>query len=96
MFDKPLTENQAERVWVILVEECGASPSADSKWEFVYHQTREHCAEFRFMGKLGFGGKLWNQSLRLHVTCYPEDLTDERIEMIVKADARLKVISEER
>lgn len=91
-----LTENMAERVWVVLVEECGANPSADAKWEFVHHQTREHCSEYRFQGKLGFGGKLWNNSLRLSVNCYPEDLTDERGEIMMRANARLKLIAEER
>jgi hypothetical protein len=91
--NETLTGEQAEGVWAILTEICGAT----SDYGFVYHQTTEHVTEWRFMGALGFGGKFWRtRSTRpdgtwgdwWHVNCYPEDVT-ERLATIVRANAAL-------
>jgi hypothetical protein len=50
--------------------------------------------EYRFQGALGFGGKVWlNNGEFPYVTCYPEDLTDEREAMIRSANEALKKLS---
>ena len=86
-----LSLEDAQAVFDILVEEAGASPGLRD--DFVFHQ-RRGCREFRFQGKLGFGGKFWNwRGVRLHVNCYPEDLTDERAEIIQRTDARLNQLT---
>lgn len=83
-----LTLEQATRAYDILVEEAGAPLLLRD--DFVFQQ-RRGCREYRFQGSLGFGGKFWNwMGTKLHVTCYPEDLTDERAEIIKRTDARLE------
>ena len=46
--------------------------------------------EWRFQGKLGFGGKYWSHTNT--VTCYPEDLTPERAGIIEAINKRLELI----
>ncbi len=72
-------------VWAILVDECGARD--DAFMEFICNWPK--CVEFRFGGKLGFGGKVWADRDRIHVTCYPEDMTDERRAIIERTNDRL-------
>lgn len=84
-----LSEEQKRLVWDVLVETCGARPR---QWdEFTYHFPQ--CREFRFQGALGFGGKVWADSRRVYVTCYSEDTTDERTDMIGAANSALLRIS---
>lgn len=84
----PWTAEFAERVYALLVEHAGARDDEDEKSSFVFHQTRqdhELPTEWRFCGKLGFGGKLWRRSYGkpdLYVTCYGEDETPERTRII--------------
>lgn len=89
-----LTPEQAESVWTVLVEECGAT----STHGFLQLQTEEYITEWRFMGALGFGGKFWRTRSHRpdgswgdwwHVNCYREDETPERLAMIERANARL-------
>lgn len=46
--------------------------------------------EFRFVGKLGMGGKFWLCPESFHVSCYSEDSTPERREIIEKTNSELK------
>jgi hypothetical protein len=84
-----------DEIFTVLVEECGARESLRA--EFLHHWP---CGEFRFQGALGFGGKIhsrggiiydgvWEWSKKLFVSCYAEDETPERREMILRANARL-------
>lgn len=43
-----MTAEQAEAVWAVLVEECGASRD----YGFVHHQTHEYVTEWRFIPRL--------------------------------------------
>lgn len=86
---QPMTSEQANAVYGILVEHCGAT---DRQREgFVYDQSTQVLPEYRFQGALGFGGKFrrngWED--RWYVNCYPEDLTDERRKMIDAANEAL-------
>jgi hypothetical protein len=78
-------------ILTVLVEECGWQPSDDDRQMFTYHydQADHEPLEYRFMGKLGFGGKLHMVGERLYVTCYPEDYTQARLQMIASANQRL-------
>lgn len=89
-----MTTEQAEAVWQILVEECGATFDHG----FVFHETTKYIDEWRFMGRLGFGGKFrrnrgwrddgtWGE--KWYVDCYPEDETDDRRALIAAANKRL-------
>ena len=53
-----LTPDQANAVYDVLVQECGAAGGHDRE-SFVSQQTTDEIAEWRFCGKLGFGGKFW-------------------------------------
>lgn len=46
--------------------------------------------EWRFQGKLGFGGKY--RTRRNEVDCYQEDITYERLEIINTINSKLKEV----
>jgi hypothetical protein len=94
--ESTLTRQQAEVIWSILEEVCGASES-DRRY-FIDRQTSEHIAEWRFIGSLGFGGKFWRSTGQRpdgtwgelwHVNCYREDQNDARRVVIAEANSRL-------
>lgn len=86
-------------VWAILEEECGAGNTSAgfgaagfARW----WRVREAAREFRFIGALGYGGKVWWDPVAaltgrtpLWVNCYREDETPERAAAIARANARL-------
>lgn len=83
--DKP--DEFLEKVWAILVKHAGAHDDPDAKVAFVSiardYVTSGRCLEYRFMGGLGFGGKVWlNNNPKPYVNCYPEDMNKERGEAI--------------
>ena len=84
-----LTHKQANAVYDILVQECGASETERSN--FLIAQSQDEISEWRFCGKLGFGGKFWRNP-DMYVNCYGEDMNSERMEIIFKANERLKVL----
>lgn len=77
-----------EAVWEILVEEAGAW--ADDLPQFQHHWPG--CVEYRFQGRLGFGGKVWANQGQVYVTCYPEDSTREREAIILACNKRLDAL----
>lgn len=82
-----MTKEQANAIYDILVSQCGA-PEQD-RFSFVCAQTDGAVSEWRFGGKLGFGGKFWCNGGRLYVSCYPEDLTPTRESLIQAANTAL-------
>lgn len=93
--DDPWSPPFARQVYAILVRLAGASNDEHTRDYFVFHQTRERPpTEWRFMGDLGFGGKLYrngfNPDQPLYVTCYPEDETPERKKTIEKTNRALR------
>jgi hypothetical protein len=87
---KEITDQQADAIYDILVQECGALE--DGRLSFVSNQTTDFIGEWRFCGKLGFGGKFWRNNGRMYVSCYHEDLTKERVAMITAANDRLAAL----
>lgn len=90
-----LTEEFAREVWDILVKTCGAqTDSSGHGWlSFKSYVTDEHSwHEFRFMGVLGFGGKLYINRASIHVACYPEDRNPERDRRIKLANEKLAAL----
>ena len=85
-----------DAAYTVLVEECGARDD-DQRQHFLVAVEGFKRFEYRFMGALGFGGKLWlSVGLReLYVTCYREDETPARLAMIERANARLAELVEE-
>lgn len=91
---KALTKSQAEQVWQVLVEECGASAHPLDKQSFVHEYTTDSQyspgSEWRFQGSLGFGGKFRYPTFS--VDCYPEDATATRRAAIEAANAKLAAL----
>ena len=98
MQSNALNWQEAELIYDILVEECGApdrGANFGERWQFVYYHTREQQyfpTEWRFIGSLGFGGKFWHEHNGWRVSCYREDETPERLACIKKANARLEAL----
>jgi hypothetical protein len=94
-----LSERDAHRVYDLLVEYVSADE--DDRLAFVRYLTEpagmgNH--EWRFMGSLGFGGKLrFNPWRGAYIDCYPEDRTAERDAAIAMVNGMLTFTpSEER
>lgn len=89
---RPLTAEQANAIWDVLVEHAGASQGGRA--DFVDVETWQDCAEYRFMGALGFGGKFWRNRGRWYVTAYPEDVKgrSERQQAIDATNAALAAL----
>ena len=84
-----LTEAQANQVWDILVETCGAHE--DMRSDFLYQAQQTRRLEFRFQGSFGFGGKVYVEEPP-RVSCYPEDETDERNAAVATANNKLNFL----
>lgn len=74
-----------DTVYAVLVEEAGADPEQIDS--FRYHWP--DCREYRFMGRLGAGGKVWANRGKVYVTCYPEDENAARHEIVEATNKRL-------
>lgn len=77
-------------VWDVLIELAGAT----EYWraDFLHHAERTAPGEleYRFQGKLGFGGKVWSLYRGgWRVSCYKEDETPERLAIIEAVNARI-------
>lgn len=88
-----MNKDKLNKVYDILVELCGASEHM--RYAFIeYHSNNnEYCGfshEWRFGGKLGFGGKYRME--RNQVDCYQEDETLARKKLIKKINIKLKEI----
>jgi len=90
----------AEVIYTILVRVCGANPTM--RENFVAHFTDglHERGEWRFSGKLAFGGKFWWNSHGdpFYVNYYNEDQTDERDAIVKEANeqlAQLKIVGAE-
>lgn len=79
-------EQLLHRVWSVLVEHAGAKESMRD--EFL----AGHVNEFRFQGTLGFGGKVYGKHV-LHIDCYTEDYTSNRLATIERVNNILSCIS---
>ena len=87
-----LTEVTANRVYDLLVE-IGGAPE-DRRDMFIRYAAID-LREFRFIGHLGFGGKIhaqgtWShKSSPLFVSCYHDEHTSERDRIIVEINKKL-------
>lgn len=81
-------ERNWNAIYDVLVQECSAP-----EWKrelFLQTVNGDGLHEFRFIGALGNGGKIWQKADHLlKVTCYMEDWSEERHTMIERANARL-------
>lgn len=91
----PWSRSFAERVYDLLVKHAGAVDSDTERDLFVLAQTGKHCTEWRFIGKLGFGGKFWRNAGHIYVNCYVEDTTPDRQLIINHTNTALWALLEE-
>lgn len=83
--------SKANNVYDLLVSIGGASEHERSNFIY-FHCTDKHgCDEWRFMGKLGCGGKYRRKTNT--VDCYKEDETPLRIGLITKLNSELQKIN---
>lgn len=92
----PLAAPLADAIYDVLVE-CGASKALLDRAQFVVYVSTERngedgSREWRFAGRLGFGGKLYVASGRVYVGCYPESRTPERIALIEAANEKIAAL----
>lgn len=83
--------DQADWIWSVLVDLAGAHE--DERDAFVRYLTtpNEHGHEWRFIGRMGFGGKLhYNDFRGAQIDCYPEDRSEERDAIANAVNERLQ------
>jgi len=73
-----------------ILEQLGGATGDGYRESFIYNFTQDKYKsdEWRFQGKLGFGGKYRGE--RNVVDCYPEDETPARLKLIKKMNVALK------
>jgi hypothetical protein len=88
-----LSKIAAEKIWQILVEEEILYDNDSGRSDFLYHQTREQCSEFRLLSSsLSFGAKFRNKGSVWVVDIYPEDSSPAKVAKLAKTNARLAVL----
>ena len=92
----PITEEVANKIYDILVEHVGifdarASDKCRDSWRdsFVHGATEGTWTEYRISGRLGFGGKVWNNAGRWYVNCYRENEKALQTAIIRRTNAAL-------
>lgn len=87
------------KIGKILVDIGGASPRIlETSSDFIAYLSREETIfghEYRFMGKLGSGGKFYNTYSSWRVSCYQEDDTQIRKDLITQINKKLSVLYSE-
>lgn len=77
-----ITYTEALAAFDVLVKHAGAYDGPENREEFARHVSRvsSPCEEYRFSGRLGFGGEFRNDANRdvPYVDCHAEDRTPER------------------
>ena len=64
---------------------------ASGQGNFVYHWTKDPSfGEWRFSGTLGFGGKFYFDGVEARISCYPEDRTEKRDQVVAKVNELLQ------
>ena len=93
MKEKLISPEKAQKIYDLLVSIGGASERMMDS--FIYHhcESKEGCDEWRFQGKLGFGGKYYSE--RNVVDCYTEDRNPTTIAIINELNDKLSDIYEQ-
>lgn len=97
MTHRDISDDQARSVLQILKDECGYIDSYNGEGfvrsiRWPNGEDGHPCREYRFIGKLGFGGKFRNNGNydnTPYIDCYQEHATPERRAMMERANARL-------
>lgn len=76
--DHALTEEQAQDYWNLIFLHGGAHPNDQPAFVRYMMMASQFPKEYRFQGRLGWGGKAHFDGKRAYVSCYTEDDTPER------------------
>lgn len=90
---RALTEDEANAAIDVIVEYCGAKED-DRDVMVAYFTQPVDGHEYRFMGNLGWGGKLYYNCGRLYVGCYGEHSNGARVAAMAVANHHLREILE--
>lgn len=82
-----MTVETANKIYDVLVEFGGANETMRNSFIYHHSESKDVCTEWRFSGKLGFGGKYHSQTNK--VDCYREDETPERNQLITEINTLL-------
>lgn len=82
-----MNAEKANKIYDLLVNIGGALESERDDFIFEHVGSEYGCQEWRFSGKLGFGGKY--RSERNEVDCYREDETPKRLKIIEELNNEL-------
>ena len=83
-----MTKERANKIYDILVRLGGAAENGRRGFVHSHEGTPQvECEEWRFQGKLGFGGKYWSGQNK--VNCYYEDETPAYRELLDQINTEL-------
>ena len=89
MSEIPMTKEFLGKIYDILVKHAGAYEEERESFVFSINRT-PRIREWRFIGALGMGGKIWfNSEEAPFVNCYAEDISNEIMIMIKETNKRL-------
>jgi hypothetical protein len=91
MLENKLTKDQANQVYDILVKKGGASETMRDSFLYHHCESKYGCCEYRFGGKLGFGGKYRIQYNK--VDCYSEEETPSILNIINEINNELSKLN---
>lgn len=83
----PTSSEWYDAVYSVLVSKAGAPETYRRDFLCLHTNPKERCDEWRFCGTLGGGGKYWKE--KNTVTCYSEDSTPDREQIIAATNAAL-------
>lgn len=90
-FEFRMSLEDANQVYKILVKFAGLQDTDENRYRFLY-AVRNGTSDYRFQGSLGIGGKyLIEYNV---VSCYGEDLNDERFQIIRRTNQALRDYAE--
>jgi len=87
MKEKLIPAEKAQKIYDLLVTIGGASENMRDSFMYHHCENEYGCGEWRFQGKLGFGGKYY--SARNVVDCYTEDRNQGSISIINELNEKL-------
>ncbi len=86
-------KQRLSQIWDVLVKHAGASEGGREAFIALASDWGERTLEYRFMGSLGFGGKVWlNNGPHTYVNCYREHETEGRRKLMEIANGELKLL----
>ena len=85
-----IDKGTAESIFDVLASICGAPET--HRIPFIAYLASNKDGEYRFQGKLGFGGKFYFNRRSFRVGYYPEDFTPDRQALTIAANRGLQFI----